>query len=98
MIAMVVVGVGLIPVFIVWERFFAPVAIMPKRIIMNRAFLVAVGIDFFYNFSGFLKSLYLSSFVWELQTGKSITIYTKSRITLLWPLGILGSGCISTTP
>ncbi|ELU43845.1 hypothetical protein AG1IA_02107 [Rhizoctonia solani AG-1 IA] len=35
-------GVVLIPVFIVYERFFAPVAIMPKRIITNRAFLVAV--------------------------------------------------------
>ncbi|KAL5633959.1 hypothetical protein ACGC1H_005971 [Rhizoctonia solani] len=63
-IAMMVVGVALIPVFIIWERFFAPIAIMPKRIITNRAFLVAVGIDFFYNFSGFLRSLYLSSFVW----------------------------------
>ncbi|CAE6334929.1 unnamed protein product [Rhizoctonia solani] len=66
-IAMIVVGVVLIPVFIVYERFFAPVAIMPKRIITNRAFLVAVGIDFFYNFSGFLRSLYLSSFVWVVK-------------------------------
>jgi hypothetical protein len=64
MIAMMVVGVLLIPVFIVWERTFAPVAIMPRRIITNRAFLCAVGIDFFYNFSGFLRALYLSSFVW----------------------------------
>ncbi|KAG8707245.1 hypothetical protein FRC08_000619, partial [Ceratobasidium sp. 394] len=66
-IAMIVVGVVLIPVFIIWERFFAPVAIMPRRIITNRAFLCAVGIDFFYNFSGFLRSLYLSSFVWVVK-------------------------------
>ncbi|KAG8748721.1 hypothetical protein FRC10_000112 [Ceratobasidium sp. 414] len=65
-ITMIVVGAILIPVFIIWERFLTPVAIMPRRI-ANRAFLCAVGIDFFYYFSGFLRSLYLSSFVWVVK-------------------------------
>ncbi|CAE7200818.1 unnamed protein product [Rhizoctonia solani] len=88
-IAMIVIGVALIPVFIIWERFFAPVAIMPKRIITNRAFLVAVGIDFFYNFSGFLRSLYLSSFIWVV-TGWNTREWVYFNNTMTITLCVFG--------
>ncbi|CAE7188261.1 unnamed protein product [Rhizoctonia solani] len=67
MIAMLVVGVVCIPIFIIWERFFATHAIMSKRLIMNRAFLAAVGIHFFHQFADPLWNLYLSSFVWVVK-------------------------------
>ncbi|KAG9125995.1 hypothetical protein FRC07_005303 [Ceratobasidium sp. 392] len=91
-IAMIVVGVVLIPVFIVWERFFAPIAIMPRRIITNRAFLCAVGIDFFYNFSGFLRSLYLSSFVWVVKDWNTRQwVYFNNTMTVtLCVFGLVG--------
>ncbi|CAE6383367.1 unnamed protein product [Rhizoctonia solani] len=66
-IAMLVVGVACIPIFIVWERFFATQAIMSKRLMMNRAFLAAVGIHFFHQFADPLWNLYLSSFVWVVK-------------------------------
>ncbi|QRW00157.1 major facilitator superfamily transporter [Ceratobasidium sp. AG-Ba] len=91
-IAMIVVGVTLIPAFIVWERFFAPVPIMPRRIITNRAFLCAVGIDFFYNFSGFLRSLYLSSFVWVVTDWNTREwVYFNNTMTItLCVFGMVG--------
>ncbi|CEL62411.1 Siderophore iron transporter 3 OS=Schizosaccharomyces pombe (strain 972 / ATCC 24843) GN=str3 PE=1 SV=1 [Rhizoctonia solani AG-1 IB] len=67
MIALTVVGVACIPVFIIWERFFATHAIMSKRLIMNRAFQAAVGIHFFHQFADPFWNLYLSSFVWVVK-------------------------------
>ncbi|KAH7325384.1 major facilitator superfamily domain-containing protein [Rhizoctonia solani] len=66
-IAMLVVGVACIPVFIIWERYFATQAIMSKRLITNRAFLAAVGIHFFHQFADPLWNLYLSSFIWVVK-------------------------------
>ncbi|CAE6524685.1 unnamed protein product [Rhizoctonia solani] len=94
-IAMMVVGVALIPVFIIYERFFAPVAIMPKRIITNRAFLVAVGINFFQNFSGFLRSLYLSSFVWVVTEWNTREwVYFNNTLTITLCVFALVAGLI----
>ncbi|CAE6430610.1 unnamed protein product [Rhizoctonia solani] len=66
-IAMLVVGVACIPMFIIWEKFFATKAIMSKRLIMNQAFLAAVGIHFFHQFADPLWNLYLSSFIWVVK-------------------------------
>ncbi|GAB1528315.1 hypothetical protein RhiTH_011509 [Rhizoctonia solani] len=67
MIAMIAVGAACIPIFVVWERFFATQAIMSRRLITNRAFQAAVGIHFFHQFADPFWSLYLSSFVWVVK-------------------------------
>ncbi|KAF8701670.1 MFS general substrate transporter, partial [Rhizoctonia solani] len=67
MIAMISVGAACVPVFVVWERFFATQAIMSRRLITNRAFQAAVGIHFFHQFADPFWSLYLSSFVWVVK-------------------------------
>ncbi|CAE6421952.1 unnamed protein product [Rhizoctonia solani] len=67
MIAMIVVGVACIPIFIIWERYFASHAIMSKRLMTNRAFLAAVGIHFFHQFADPLWNLYLSSYIWVVK-------------------------------
>ncbi|CAE6492567.1 unnamed protein product [Rhizoctonia solani] len=67
MIVMISVGAACVPVFVVWERFFATQAIMSRRLITNRAFQAAVGIHFFHQFADPFWSLYLSSFVWVVK-------------------------------
>lgn len=63
-IAMEVVGVACFFFFILWERFGTNHPLMPRRIMVNKTFLCAVGIDVFYFMSGSLRSAYLSSYVY----------------------------------
>lgn len=63
-IAMEVVGVVCFILFVLWERFGTSHPLMPRRIMMNKTFLCAVGIDVFYFMSGSLRSAYLSSYVY----------------------------------
>ncbi|PWN51464.1 MFS general substrate transporter [Violaceomyces palustris] len=64
MIAMLCVGFVLLIGFGIWEKFFARVPMMPKRILTNRTFQMAVTIDIFYFMSGTLRSTYYSSYVY----------------------------------
>lgn len=68
MIAMIVIGFVLLVVFAVYEIWFCPFPSMPKRIVFNRTFSMAVVIDFFYMFAGNYYSIYFSSYVYVIKT------------------------------
>ncbi|PSK35117.1 hypothetical protein C7M61_004779 [Candidozyma pseudohaemuli] len=63
LIAMFVVGPVLLIIFTVYEIFYAPVPLMPKRILYNKTFVTAVIINFIYMLADGIRSQYLSSIV-----------------------------------
>jgi MFS family permease len=63
LIAMFVVGSLLLVIYTIYEVWFAPFPSMPKRILKNRTFIVAVIVDFFYMAGEGILLLYLSSYV-----------------------------------
>lgn len=66
-IAMFVVG-GLLLIFhACYEFWLAPYPSMPKRLLVNRTFLTACVIDFFYQCGGMLRLLYFSSYVYVIK-------------------------------
>lgn len=62
LIAMFVVGSILLIAYAVFEIFFSPFPSLPKRVLLNRTFVVAVVIDFFYMFGEGLYLEYLPSY------------------------------------
>ncbi|CCH46048.1 Siderophore iron transporter [Wickerhamomyces ciferrii] len=66
-IAMIAVGAILLILYTIYEFWFAPFPSMPKRVLLNRTFMTAVFIDFFYMFAGYIKMLYFSSYVWVIK-------------------------------
>lgn len=64
MIAMLVVGGVLLITFFVYEIFFCPFPSMPKRIVFNRTFAMAIIIDTMYMFAGYIYLTYYSSWVY----------------------------------
>ncbi|CCH46046.1 Siderophore iron transporter [Wickerhamomyces ciferrii] len=67
MIAMLVVGALFLIFYAIYELTLAPYPSMPKRVLMNRTFMTAVSIDFFYQCGGMLRLLYFSSYVWIIK-------------------------------
>ncbi|KAI0742109.1 MFS general substrate transporter [Daedaleopsis nitida] len=63
MIAMLVSGWVLLPMFAVWDTKFAKRPVIPRRFLLNRTVLCAAWIGFFDFLSFFLTFTYLSSFV-----------------------------------
>lgn len=63
LIAMLVVGPVLLIIFTVYEIFYAPFPLMPKRILVNKTFVTAVIINFIYMLADGIRSQYLSSIV-----------------------------------
>lgn len=62
LIAMFVVGGVLLILYTIYEFWFAPFPSMPKRVLLNRTFVVATIIDFFYMLTNYLRLLYFSSY------------------------------------
>lgn len=89
MIAMLVVGAVILIFFGIYEVLLAPFPLMPKRIVFNRTFAMAVVIDFFYQFAGNYYSLYFSSYVYVVKTW-SIKNWTYFNNTLTIALCFFG--------
>ncbi|CCH46045.1 Siderophore iron transporter [Wickerhamomyces ciferrii] len=67
MIAMIAVGAVLLIIYTIYEFWVAPYPSMPKRVLLNRTFMTAVCIDFFYQCGGYVRLLYFSSYVWIIK-------------------------------
>lgn len=63
LIAMFVVGPVLLIAFSIYEIFWAPVPLMPRRILYNKTFITSVVINFIYMLADGIRSQYLSSIV-----------------------------------
>ncbi|KAI5479985.1 hypothetical protein MNV49_002275 [Pseudohyphozyma bogoriensis] len=98
-IAMIVVGGVLLISLFVWEFKFARYPLMPKRI-CNRTFICCVGIDFLYYCSGYIQSLYYSSWVYVVKAEWSYRNYVFFLNTLgvgLCTFGLLVGLCHRVT-
>ena len=62
LIAMFIVGGLLLVLYTLYEFYIAPYPSMPKRVLFNRAFIMACVIDFFYQMGSALRLIYLSSY------------------------------------
>ncbi|CAI4445874.1 BBL_G0016480.mRNA.1.CDS.1 [Saccharomyces cerevisiae] len=62
MIAMEVVGGIFLITYVVFEVFFAPFPLLPKRVLMNRTFICCVIIDFIYQMAGYFSLLFFTSY------------------------------------
>lgn len=62
MIAMEVVGGILLICYAVYEIWFAPFPLLPKRVLTNRTFICCVIIDFIYQMGGYFSLLYFTSY------------------------------------
>ncbi|KAK8443401.1 hypothetical protein ACI3LY_003348 [Candidozyma auris] len=83
LIAMLVVGPVLLVVFAIYEFFFAPFPLMPRRILYNKTFVSSVLINFIYLLADGVRSQYLTSILlvgknWSYQNwtyfGNTLTV------------------------
>ncbi|KAK5988792.1 Siderophore iron transporter 3 [Cladobotryum mycophilum] len=64
LIAMMVVGGILLIAYVVYEMKWARVPSAPRRLLLNKTFILAIVIDAFYFLAGNIRSLYWSSYVY----------------------------------
>lgn len=76
-IAMLVIGVALLGVFVLWERYFARVPFLPWNIAVSRTVLAACLLDVCYDVSYFSWYSYYTSF---LQVNCGVTIATAGYV------------------
>nr|VWP00768.1 C3H1-type domain-containing protein [Ganoderma boninense] len=91
MIAMLVVGVVLMPAFVAWEILFAQWPAIPRRFLANKTVVLAAWISLFEFFSATLTSTYLYSFIlitkdWSLV---NITYFNQAQSVALVVFGII---------
>ncbi|KAF9262039.1 MFS general substrate transporter [Marasmius fiardii PR-910] len=89
MIAMMVVGGVILIIFVLYERYFAAKPITPRRLLLNKTFMCAAGIDFFYFMAGQLRGLYFSSFIYIVEQW-SVRNWTYFNNTMTLCLCIFG--------
>ena len=61
---MMIVGGLLLVAYVLFERYYAPFPTMPRRILYNKTFIMAVIIDSIYTLAGGMRSTYLGSYIW----------------------------------
>ncbi|KAH9896440.1 drug:h+ antiporter [Cubamyces lactineus] len=91
MIAMIVVGCILLPVFALWDIYFAKRPVFPRRFLTNRSVTIASWIGFFDFFSFYMSFTYLYSFVlvtkdWSLINA---TYFIQTQTVALTVFGIM---------
>ncbi|UZJ54080.1 hypothetical protein CBS101457_003400 [Exobasidium rhododendri] len=64
MIAMLVVGFVSLALYGLWEQFCAPIPMAPRRVLRNRAFLLAISIQVFSQLASAVESQYFSSYIY----------------------------------
>lgn len=89
LIAMMVLGGVFLIVYVVYEIFVAPFPSAPRRVVLNKTFVMSVIIDFIYMMAGNLRSLYLSSYVWIVKDW-SAQEWTYFNNTLTLTLCVFG--------
>ncbi|KAG7087766.1 hypothetical protein E1B28_013707 [Marasmius oreades] len=91
MIAMMVVGGIILILFALYERFLAAKPIMPRRLLLNKTFMCAAGIDFFYFMAGQLRGLYFSSFIYIVEEWsiKNWTYFNNTMTICLCVFGVV---------
>ncbi|CAI4045772.1 hypothetical protein N7582_003647 [Saccharomyces uvarum] len=62
MIAMEVIGGIFLISYVIFEVFFAPFPLLPKRVLVNRTFICCVVIDFIYQMGGYFSLLFFTSY------------------------------------
>ncbi|KAF6816301.1 siderophore iron transporter [Colletotrichum plurivorum] len=83
LIAMMVVGGVLLIAYGVYEIKWAKVPSAPRRLVMNKTFLMAIVIDAFYMLAGNIRGLYWSSYVYIAKPWSSQNwVYYNNTLTL----------------
>ncbi|KAF6829221.1 siderophore iron transporter [Colletotrichum musicola] len=83
LIAMMVVGGVLLIAYVVYEIKWAKVPSAPRRLVMNKTFLMAIVIDAFYMLAGNIRGLYWSSYVYIAKPWSSQNwVYYNNTLTL----------------
>ncbi|KAF8640180.1 hypothetical protein AX16_010235 [Volvariella volvacea WC 439] len=92
MIAMLVVGLVLLPVFVIWDFKFAKYPVVAKRFVTNRSVVIAAMIGFFDFMSFYLTFTYLFSFVLVVKpwTLLNATYFSQAQTVSLTVFGITG--------
>ncbi|KAL1938676.1 hypothetical protein VTO73DRAFT_11279 [Trametes versicolor] len=90
MIAMIVVGCVLLPVFAIWDVYFAKRPVIAHRFLTNRSIVFASWIGFFDFFSFYLSFTYLYSFVLVTKSWSLInaTYFAQTQTVALTVFGI----------
>ena len=90
LIAMMIVGGLLLIAFTVYEAKYAPHPIMPMRV-LNRTFSSCLVIDFVHLFSGNIRGLYFSSFIWIVKdiNNQQWTYYNNTLTMALCVFGLV---------
>ncbi|KZL63241.1 siderophore iron [Colletotrichum incanum] len=83
LIVMMVVGGILLIAYVVYEIKWAKVPSAPRRLVMNKTFLMAIVIDSFYMLAGNMRGLYWSSYVYIAKPWSSQDwVYYNNTLTL----------------
>ncbi|GJD03217.1 siderophore iron transporter [Colletotrichum higginsianum] len=83
LIAMMAVGGVLLIAYVVYEMKWAKVPSAPRRLVMNKTFLMAIVIDSFYMLAGNMRGLYWSSYVYIAKPWSSQDwVYYNNTLTL----------------
>ncbi|KAK1232837.1 hypothetical protein PQX77_004003 [Marasmius sp. AFHP31] len=91
MIAMIVVGFVIVPMFVMWEKYTA-YPIIPTRYLKNRSVVIAALIGLFDFISFYLTFLYLYSFILVVQpwSPTNATYFVSTQSVALTIFGIMG--------
>lgn len=92
LIAMMIVGGLLLITYGVYEVYYAPIPSMPRRVLLNRTFIMSVCIDVVYLLAGQIGDLYLSSYVYVV-TDLSTQNWTYFNNTLT--MALCGFGVVA---
>lgn len=98
LIAMFVVGGILVIFFFVYESFWAPFPVVPKRC-LNRTLVASVVINFFYQFAGMIPLVYQSSFVYIVKdwSEQNWTYYNNTMTMSLCVFGVVAGAFMRIT-
>lgn len=90
MIAMLVVGFVLLIAFAIWELYAAPIPLAPRRILLNRAFQIAILVDILTMFASFIEALYFTSYIYVIKDWTNLQwVYFTGTVTVglcIWGL------------
>ncbi|KAK1220327.1 hypothetical protein PQX77_016922 [Marasmius sp. AFHP31] len=90
-ISLMTFGTLFLMAYVFYEKHVARIPSAPRRLLVNRTFISAVAIDFFYFFSGQLRGIYFGSYVlitknWSVET---VTYFNNIMTIALCLSGIL---------
>ncbi|KAF4609696.1 hypothetical protein D9613_012060 [Agrocybe pediades] len=96
MIAMIVIGCVLVPVYAIWDTKFAKHPIIPMRFVKNRSILFAALIGGFDFISFYISYSYLYSFIVIVKPWSDVNInyFTQTQTVALTVFGIAAGGAM----